>query len=117
MCVLCGVADWWTESQAAMAPSLCGLYGTPTPRDPSQVWWYTQGWLRPHQPPAPSLISGLLACVVRPGSVGREGNSAVAAAQGYFYLKLINVHVTVPAPPGLEHTVELVKINGRTFIE
>ncbi|VDL96989.1 unnamed protein product [Schistocephalus solidus] len=72
MCVLCGVADWRTENQAAMAPSYCGLYGTPTPWDPSQVWCYTQGRLRPRQPPAPSPISGLLDFVLTPGSGGGE---------------------------------------------
>ncbi|VDL96720.1 unnamed protein product [Schistocephalus solidus] len=75
MCVSCGVADWRTESQAAMAPSYCGLYGTPTPWDPSQVWWYAQGRFRPRQPPAPSPISGLLDSVLTPGSGGGGGDS------------------------------------------
>ncbi|VDL93866.1 unnamed protein product [Schistocephalus solidus] len=116
MCVLCGVADWWTESQVAMAPSQCGLYGTPTPWDPSQVWWHAQGRLRPRQPPAPSPISGLLDSVLTPGSGGGGGESAVAAAQGYYRLKLIHAQVTAPAPPGVEHTVDLVEIDGRTAI-
>ncbi|VDL98348.1 unnamed protein product [Schistocephalus solidus] len=30
MCFLCGVAVWLTESRVTMAPSKCGLYGTPT---------------------------------------------------------------------------------------
>ncbi|VDM05882.1 unnamed protein product [Schistocephalus solidus] len=104
MCVLWGVADWWTESQAAMAPSYCGLYGIPTPWDPSQVWWYAQGWLQPRQLSAPSPSFGLLDSVLKPGSGGGGGESAVAAAQGYCHLKLIHVQVTVAAPPGLEHT-------------
>ncbi|VDM06185.1 unnamed protein product [Schistocephalus solidus] len=114
MCVLCGVADWRTESQAAMASSSRGLYGTPTPWDPSLVWWYTQGWLRPRQPPAPSPISGFLDSVLSLGSGGRGGESAVAAEQGYFHFKLIHAHGTVPAPPGLEPTVDLVEIDGGT---
>ncbi|VDL88989.1 unnamed protein product [Schistocephalus solidus] len=44
------------------------LYGTPIPWDPGQVWWYAQGRLRPHQPPAPCPISGLLDSVLTPGS-------------------------------------------------
>ncbi|VDL92669.1 unnamed protein product [Schistocephalus solidus] len=99
MFVLCGVADWRTESQAAMAPSKCGLYGTPTPWDPSQVWWYAQWRLRPRQPPAPSPISGLLDSAMTPGSGGGGGESAVAAAQGYFHFKLNHALVTVPVPP------------------
>ncbi|VDL93867.1 unnamed protein product [Schistocephalus solidus] len=61
-----------------------GLYGTPTLWDPSHVWWYAQGQLRPRQPPAPSLISGLLACVVRPGSGGggEECSVTLTAAVG-----------------------------------
>ncbi|VDL95818.1 unnamed protein product [Schistocephalus solidus] len=47
--------------------------------DPSQVWWYAQGRLRPRQPHVTSLISGLLACVVRPGSGGGGEESAGAA--------------------------------------
>ncbi|VDM00683.1 unnamed protein product [Schistocephalus solidus] len=88
------------------------LYGTPTPWDPSQVWWYTQGRLRPRQPPAPSLISVLLGSVLIPGSGGGGGESAMAAAHGYNPLKLIHAQVTVPAPPGVEHTVDLVEIDG-----
>uniref|UniRef100_A0A183T1C6 Beta-tubulin n=1 Tax=Schistocephalus solidus TaxID=70667 RepID=A0A183T1C6_SCHSO len=49
-----------------------------------------------------------------PGSGGGGGESAVAAAQGYYHLKLIHAQVTVPAPPGVEHTVDLVEIDGRT---
>ncbi|VDL97958.1 unnamed protein product [Schistocephalus solidus] len=71
MCVLCGVADWRTESQVAMAPAICGLYGTPTPWDPSQVWWHAQGRLRPRQPPASSLVSGLLDSVMTPEEIVR----------------------------------------------
>ncbi|VDL90657.1 unnamed protein product [Schistocephalus solidus] len=108
------LADWWTESQAAMAPSYCGLYGTPTPWDPSQVWWYTQRRLQPRQPPAPSPISSLLDSGLKPGSDGVGGEDVVAAAQGYYQLNLIPVQVTVPAPPGVEHTVDLVDIDGRT---
>ncbi|VDM01893.1 unnamed protein product [Schistocephalus solidus] len=89
---------------------------TPTPWDPSQVWWYTQGRLRPRQPPAPSPISGLLDSALTLGSGGAGGDSAVAAAQGYYHLKLIHVQFTVPAPPGVEHTVDLVEIDGRTVI-
>ncbi|VDL96520.1 unnamed protein product [Schistocephalus solidus] len=37
MYVLCEVAVWRTESQDAMAPSYCGLYGTPSTWDPSQL--------------------------------------------------------------------------------
>ncbi|VDM00179.1 unnamed protein product [Schistocephalus solidus] len=36
------------------------------------VWRYTQGRLRPRQPPAPSLISGLLDSVLTLGSGGVE---------------------------------------------
>ncbi|VDM04480.1 unnamed protein product [Schistocephalus solidus] len=116
MCVLCGVPLWRTESQAAMAPSYCGLYGTLTPWDLSQVWWYTQGRLWPHQPPATSLIFGLLDYVMTPGSGGGGGESSVAAAQGYYHLKLIHAQVTVPAPPCVEHTVDLVEIDGGTIV-
>ncbi|VDL90176.1 unnamed protein product [Schistocephalus solidus] len=89
---------------------------TTTPWDPSQVWWYTQGQLRPRQPPAPSPISGLLDSVLTPGSGGGGGESVVAAAQVYYHSKLIHAQVTVPAPPGLEHTVDLDEIDGRTVI-
>ncbi|VDL88974.1 unnamed protein product [Schistocephalus solidus] len=68
------------------------------------------------QPPAPSPTSGLLHSVLTSGSGWGEGECAVAAAQGYCHLKLIHVQVTVPAPPGEEHTVNLVEINGRTVI-
>ncbi|VDM05174.1 unnamed protein product [Schistocephalus solidus] len=114
MCVLCGVADWRTETQVAMAPYYCGLYGTPTLWDPSQVWWHALGRFRLRQPPAPSPISGLLYSVLTPGSGGGGGESAVAAVQGFYHLKLIHTQVTVPAPPGVEHTVDLVEIDGRT---
>ncbi|VDM02906.1 unnamed protein product [Schistocephalus solidus] len=57
------------------------------------------GRLRLRQPPAPSPISGLLDSVLTPGSGGGGGESAVAAAQGYYHLKLIHAQVTVPAPP------------------
>ncbi|VDL95769.1 unnamed protein product [Schistocephalus solidus] len=116
MCVLCGVADWRTESQATMAPSYWGLHGTPTPWDPTQIWWYTQGRLRPRQPPVLFPIFGLLYSVLTLGSDGGGGDSAVAAVQGYYLLKLIHEQVIVPAPPGMEHTVDLVEINGRTVI-
>ncbi|VDL91597.1 unnamed protein product [Schistocephalus solidus] len=46
------------------------------------------GRLRPRQPPVPTPISGLLDCVMTPGSGGGGGESAVAAAQGYYHLKL-----------------------------
>ncbi|VDM04368.1 unnamed protein product [Schistocephalus solidus] len=72
--------------------------------------------LRPRQSPAPSPISGLLDSVLTPGSGGGGGESAVAAAQGYYHLKLIHAQVNVPAPPDVEHTVDLVKIDGRTAI-
>ncbi|VDL91193.1 unnamed protein product [Schistocephalus solidus] len=74
------------------------------------------GRLRPRQPPAPSPISGLLDSVLTPGSGGGGGESAVAAAQGYYHFKLIHAQVTVPAPPGVEHTVDLVEIDGRTAV-
>ncbi|VDL99880.1 unnamed protein product, partial [Schistocephalus solidus] len=61
--------------------------------------------------------SGLLDSVFTPGSGGGGGESAVAAAQGYYHLKLIHAQVTVPAPPGVEHTVDLVEIDGRTAEE
>ncbi|VDM06279.1 unnamed protein product [Schistocephalus solidus] len=99
-----------------MAPSKCGLYGTPTPWDPSQVWWYAQEQLRPRQPPAPSPIFGVLDSVLTPGSGEGRGESALAAAQGYYHLKLIHAQFTVPAPPGVEHTVDLVEIDGPTVM-
>ncbi|VDL86978.1 unnamed protein product [Schistocephalus solidus] len=74
------------------------------------------GRLRPRQPPAPSPISGLLDSVLTPGSGGGGGESAVAAAQGDYHLKLIQAQVTVPAPPVVEHTVNLVEIDGRTIM-
>ncbi|VDM04880.1 unnamed protein product [Schistocephalus solidus] len=80
------------------------------------VWWYTQGRLRLRQPPAPSPIAGLLDSVLTPGSGGGGGESAVAAAQGYYHLKLIHAPVTVPAPPDVEHTVDLVEIDSRTVM-
>ncbi|VDM01307.1 unnamed protein product [Schistocephalus solidus] len=52
------------------------------------------------QSPAPSPISSLLDSVLTPGSGGRGGESAVAAMQGHYHLKLImHTQVTVPAPP------------------
>ncbi|VDL90042.1 unnamed protein product [Schistocephalus solidus] len=54
--------------------------------------------------------------VLTTGSGGGGGESGVAAAQGYYHLNLIHAQVTVPAPPGVEHTVDLVKIDGRTVI-
>ncbi|VDM00949.1 unnamed protein product [Schistocephalus solidus] len=77
------------------------------------VLWYTQGQLLPCQPPAPSPISGHIDSVLTTGS-GGGGESAVAAAQGYYHLKLIHAQVTVLAPPGVEHTVDLVEIDGLT---
>ncbi|VDL96150.1 unnamed protein product [Schistocephalus solidus] len=78
------------------------------------VWWYTQGRFRPRQPPATSPISGFLESLLTLGSGGGGEESAVAAAQGYYHLKLIHAQVTVPAPPGVEHTVDLVEIDVRT---
>ncbi|VDL94495.1 unnamed protein product [Schistocephalus solidus] len=72
------------------------------------------GRLRPRQPPAPSPISGLLDSVLTPGLGRGGGESAVAAAQCYYHLKLI--HAQVPAPPGVEHTVDLIEIDGRTVV-
>ncbi|VDL86903.1 unnamed protein product [Schistocephalus solidus] len=54
--------------------------------------------------------------VYKHGSGGGGGESAVAAAQGYYHLKLIPTQVTVPAPPGVEHTVDPAKIDGRTVV-
>ncbi|VDL91110.1 unnamed protein product [Schistocephalus solidus] len=65
----------------------------------SQVWWYAQGRLRPRQPPASYPTSCLLDSVMTPGSGVGGGESAVAAAQGYYHLKLIHAQVAVPAPP------------------
>ncbi|VDL94660.1 unnamed protein product [Schistocephalus solidus] len=63
------------------------------------VWWYAKGRLRPRHPPAPSPASSLLDFVMTPGSGGGGGENAVAAAQGYYHVKLIHAQVTVPAPP------------------
>ncbi|VDM04292.1 unnamed protein product [Schistocephalus solidus] len=93
---------------APAAPATCALSHL------RQVWWYAQGRFRPRQPPAPSPISGLLDSVLTPGSGGGGGESAVAAALGYYHLKLIHAQVTVSAPTGVEHTVDLVEIDGRT---
>ncbi|VDL90861.1 unnamed protein product [Schistocephalus solidus] len=93
----------WIDRLREVYDRLCG-----------EVWWYTQGRLRPRQPPAPSPISSLLDCAMRPSSGGGGGESAVAAAQGYYHLQLIHAQFTVPAPPGVELTVGLNKINGRT---
>ncbi|VDM01881.1 unnamed protein product [Schistocephalus solidus] len=49
-----------SRHQVQARPGKCGLYGTPTPWDPSQVWWHAQGRLRPRQPSASSQASGLL---------------------------------------------------------
>ncbi|VDM01199.1 unnamed protein product [Schistocephalus solidus] len=84
MCVLCGVADWWTESQAAMAPSKCGLYGSPTSWDLIQVWRHARGRLRPRQQHVPSPASGLLASVLIPGIDGGGGDSATNAPTLFF---------------------------------
>ncbi|VDM05685.1 unnamed protein product [Schistocephalus solidus] len=73
--------------------------GTLTPWDPSHVWWFTQRQLRPCQPPASYPASGLLNSAMTLGSDGGGGESAVAAEQGYYHLKLIHAQVTVPAPP------------------
>ncbi|VDM02069.1 unnamed protein product [Schistocephalus solidus] len=84
-----------------------------------QVLWYVQGRLRLRQPP----FRGILArcCGTSRGGSGRashlrflaplvfltlslkmaqvgEEESAVAAAQGYYHLKLIHAQVTAPAP-------------------
>ncbi|VDL90815.1 unnamed protein product [Schistocephalus solidus] len=87
------------QSHRTVAGEPCGLYGTPTPWDPSQVWWHTQGLLWLRHPPVPSPISGLLDSAMTPGSGGGGGEIAVAAAHGYYHLELIHVEVTVPAPP------------------
>ncbi|VDM03457.1 unnamed protein product [Schistocephalus solidus] len=89
------VGDWRTESQAAMAPSQCGRYGTPTPWYLSQLWWYAQGRHRPCQPPAPSPISCLLDSVMTSGSGGGETENAVDATQVYYHFKLNHAQVTV----------------------
>ncbi|VDL98529.1 unnamed protein product [Schistocephalus solidus] len=80
--------------------------------DPSQVCWYAQGRLRSCQPPVPSPISCLLDTVMTLGSGGGGGDCAVDSSQVYYRLKLIHAQVTVPAPPGVEHTVDLVVIDG-----
>ncbi|VDL87779.1 unnamed protein product [Schistocephalus solidus] len=80
------------------------------------MWWYTDGRLRPRQSPAPSPISDLIDSVLTPGSGGGGEECLVAAAQGYSHFKLIHAQVTVPAPPGVEHTVDLVEIDGRTVV-
>ncbi|VDL95759.1 unnamed protein product [Schistocephalus solidus] len=80
--------------------------------DPSQVWWFTQWRLRPRQPPTSSPASGLLDSSMTPGS-GGGGESAVDAAQVYYHFKLNPAQVPVPAPPSVEHTVDLVVIDGR----
>ncbi|VDM04740.1 unnamed protein product [Schistocephalus solidus] len=64
--------------------------------------------LRPRQAPAPSPISGLLDSIMTPGSGGGGGDSAVDAAQVYYQFKLNHMQVTVPAPPGVEHTVDIM---------
>ncbi|VDM00477.1 unnamed protein product [Schistocephalus solidus] len=48
-----------------------------------------------------------------PGSVGREGGECGSSTQGYYHLKIIHAHVTVPAPPGVEYTVDIVEIDGQ----
>ncbi|VDL99513.1 unnamed protein product [Schistocephalus solidus] len=58
----------YTVTGASMTAEFTALLTTAIPYDTSQVWWYAEGRFRPRQPPATSLISGLLACVVRPGS-------------------------------------------------
>ncbi|VDM04448.1 unnamed protein product, partial [Schistocephalus solidus] len=93
-----------------------GRRPSPTPWDPSKVWWHAQGRLRPRQTPAPSPISGLLDSVMTPGSGGGGEDIAVDAAQVYYHLNLIHTKVTVPAPPAVEHTADLVVINGRTVV-
>ncbi|VDL95823.1 unnamed protein product [Schistocephalus solidus] len=59
--------------------------------------------VRPGAPPAAPATCvlsrlGLLDSVMTPGSGGGGGESSVAAAQGYYHLKLIHAQVTVPAP-------------------
>ncbi|VDM02886.1 unnamed protein product [Schistocephalus solidus] len=61
-----------------------------------------------HLRPLPSPVYSVLTL----GSGGGGGEIAVAVAQGYYHLKLIHAQVTVPAPPGVEHTVDLVKTDG-----
>ncbi|VDL87888.1 unnamed protein product [Schistocephalus solidus] len=51
-----------------------------------------------------------------PGLGGGGGESAVDAVQVYYHLKLIHAQVTVPAPSGVEHTVDFVEIDGRTTV-
>ncbi|VDL95791.1 unnamed protein product [Schistocephalus solidus] len=62
-------------------------------------WWYGQGWLRTHQPPASSSASGLLDSVMTPDPSGGGGENAVDEAETYYYLKLILAQITVTAPP------------------
>ncbi|VDL95616.1 unnamed protein product [Schistocephalus solidus] len=81
------LADWPTKSQAATAPSECGLYGTPNPWDLSQAWWYGQGRLQPRQPPALSPSSGLL-------------DSAQSTACSGFQS---SVHPELHIPPAMHH--------------
>ncbi|VDL94320.1 unnamed protein product [Schistocephalus solidus] len=88
-----------SEPGVVVRPGAAGLYGTPTPWDPSQLWWYAQERLLPRQPPAPSPISGLLDSVLTPGIGVRRGGSALDAAQVYYHFQLNHAQVTVPAPP------------------
>ncbi|VDL86378.1 unnamed protein product [Schistocephalus solidus] len=60
--------------------------------------------VRPNAAPAAPATcvlpaSGLLDSDLTPGSGGGVGESAIAAAQGYYHFKLIHMQVTVPAPP------------------
>ncbi|VDM02366.1 unnamed protein product [Schistocephalus solidus] len=101
----------WREDRELFSETQLDAYlsvGTPTPWDPSQVCWYAQVRLQQRQPPAPSPIFSLLDSVLTPGSGEGGGESAVAAAQGFYRLKLIHAQVTVPAPPGVEHTVDSI---------
>ncbi|VDL95203.1 unnamed protein product [Schistocephalus solidus] len=67
--------------------------------------------LASHLCPLPTLV--FLTLSGHRAQVG-GGEIAVAAAQSYYHLKLIPAQGTVPAPPGVEHTVNLVEIDGQT---
>ncbi|VDL93536.1 unnamed protein product [Schistocephalus solidus] len=105
-------ADGWTEHRLVISQ----MKLRPQPRRSPPGVVVRQGPFKPRQPPAPSPITDLLDSVLTPGSGWGGGESAVAALQGYYHLKLIHAQVTVPAPPGVEHTVDLVEIDGRTVI-
>ncbi|VDM04002.1 unnamed protein product [Schistocephalus solidus] len=69
MCPLWHSYSMGSEPGVVVHPGAAPAIGTSNPWDPSQVWWYTQGRLRPRTP-APSPISGLLDSVLTPGSGG-----------------------------------------------